>query len=155
MGLERGPVGRLWRGRIREARHDVEVVVKQTEDGIQIILPDHSVPREICERVARRLTAKIDAQVRGVELPPEQVVLSTASPIPILCDYCLEKLGGLGYRCHRCGGQYCEEHRLPERHDCPGGKGSEFVAAAPRRVEVSPLLPEYDEVIVLHEVPCG
>jgi len=41
MGLERGPVGRLWRGRIREGQNDVDVVVKQTEDGIQIILPEH------------------------------------------------------------------------------------------------------------------
>jgi len=153
--MKRSPVGRLWRGRIREGQHNVEVVVKQREDCVQIILPDHSVPREVCERVARRLAAKVDALVRGVELPLEQVVLSTAGPVPQLCDYCFEKLGGLGYRCHRCGGRYCEEHRLPERHSCPGGKGSELVAVAPRRVEVSQLQPEYDEVIVLHESPCG
>ncbi|GGN14459.1 rhomboid family intramembrane serine protease [Halarchaeum nitratireducens] len=24
------------------------------------------------------------------------------------------------YRCRFCGGTYCEEHRLPENHDCPG-----------------------------------
>jgi len=24
------------------------------------------------------------------------------------------------YRCRFCGGTYCDEHRLPENHDCPG-----------------------------------
>ncbi|KTG25120.1 rhomboid family intramembrane serine protease [Haloferax profundi] len=24
------------------------------------------------------------------------------------------------YRCSRCGGTFCAEHRLPENHDCPG-----------------------------------
>jgi len=26
----------------------------------------------------------------------------------------------LPYQCHRCGGTFCAEHRLPENHDCPG-----------------------------------
>ncbi|WP_435098020.1 rhomboid family intramembrane serine protease [Halarchaeum sp. P4] len=35
------------------------------------------------------------------------------------CDRCGEQVG-MPYRCRFCGGTYCEEHRLPESHDCPG-----------------------------------
>jgi membrane associated rhomboid family serine protease len=35
------------------------------------------------------------------------------------CDAC-GRHENLPYQCHRCGGTYCGEHRLPENHDCPG-----------------------------------
>ncbi|GGL31940.1 rhomboid family intramembrane serine protease [Halarchaeum grantii] len=35
------------------------------------------------------------------------------------CDRCGTQVG-MPYRCRFCGGSYCEEHRLPESHDCPG-----------------------------------
>lgn len=35
------------------------------------------------------------------------------------CDRCGKQVG-MPYRCRFCGGTYCEEHRLPENHDCPG-----------------------------------
>jgi hypothetical protein len=35
------------------------------------------------------------------------------------CSECGRKVI-LTYRCHYCGEQFCEEHRLPERHTCPG-----------------------------------
>lgn len=34
------------------------------------------------------------------------------------CGYCGRDLAGLPYRCKRCDGQFCTEHRLPESHDC-------------------------------------
>jgi len=112
------------------------------------------VPREICERIARRLSAKIDALIRGIELPPEQVILSTADITSGLCSYCFEKLIDIPYRCHRCGGIYCEEHRLPERHNCPGGKGSEAIMTIPTKTP-QPATQVPEGVIILHEAPCG
>jgi hypothetical protein len=35
------------------------------------------------------------------------------------CSHCGKRVI-LTYRCHYCGEQFCEEHRLPERHQCIG-----------------------------------
>jgi membrane associated rhomboid family serine protease len=35
------------------------------------------------------------------------------------CEQC-GAYENLPYQCHRCGGTFCAEHRLPENHDCPG-----------------------------------
>ncbi|MCH7660552.1 MAG: rhomboid family intramembrane serine protease [Euryarchaeota archaeon] len=35
------------------------------------------------------------------------------------CDRCGAH-ENMPYRCHRCGGTFCGQHRLPEKHDCPG-----------------------------------
>ncbi|MBO3802467.1 MAG: AN1-type zinc finger domain-containing protein [Candidatus Brockarchaeota archaeon] len=35
------------------------------------------------------------------------------------CSECGRKVM-LAYRCRYCGEGFCEEHRLPERHQCPG-----------------------------------
>ncbi|WP_158057595.1 rhomboid family intramembrane serine protease [Halorussus halophilus] len=35
------------------------------------------------------------------------------------CDACGEH-ENMPYKCRRCGGTYCGEHRLPESHECPG-----------------------------------
>lgn len=34
------------------------------------------------------------------------------------CDYCGREVY-LPFRCPYCGGKFCEEHRLPENHNCP------------------------------------
>ncbi|PSQ18777.1 hypothetical protein BRD00_04265 [Halobacteriales archaeon QS_8_69_26] len=36
------------------------------------------------------------------------------------CDICGDGPGKYAYDCHRCGGEHCSDHRLPEHHDCPG-----------------------------------
>ncbi len=35
-----------------------------------------------------------------------------------VCDYC-QKATYLPFYCKYCGGTFCEEHRLPEQHECP------------------------------------
>lgn len=37
------------------------------------------------------------------------------------CQYCGKEVA-LPYRCHYCGGIFCVEHHLPEKHNCPGLK---------------------------------
>ena len=39
----------------------------------------------------------------------------------------------LTYRCHYCGEQFCEEHRLPERHRCIGIEAAKQEARAGKR----------------------
>lgn len=38
------------------------------------------------------------------------------------CSYCGEKINGLPFKCRYCTGRYCDNHRLPEDHSCPGLK---------------------------------
>lgn len=35
------------------------------------------------------------------------------------CDRCGREPDGIAYTCERCGGRFCEDHRLPEAHQCP------------------------------------
>lgn len=57
---------------------------------------------------------KIGLSCRQPHLGPQDWVKDkTAS----LCDHCGKKLG-LSFRCRSCGGDFCDEHRLPENHDC-------------------------------------
>ncbi len=44
---------------------------------------------------------------------------SEKSPISGRCQVCGKKVT-LPFRCSYCGGLFCEEHRLPENHNCPG-----------------------------------
>jgi len=39
----------------------------------------------------------------------------------------------LTYRCHYCGEQFCEEHRLPERHRCVGIEAAKQEARVGKR----------------------
>jgi len=40
----------------------------------------------------------------------------------VRCDYCGKEIKGLSFKCHRCTGEYCSNHHLPEDHNCPGLK---------------------------------
>ena len=34
------------------------------------------------------------------------------------CEHCGEKIDYLPFKCKYCGGNFCQQHRLPENHDC-------------------------------------
>lgn len=34
------------------------------------------------------------------------------------CDYCGKKIQGFPFKCRYCGGTFCQDHHLPEEHDC-------------------------------------
>ena len=40
-----------------------------------------------------------------------------STPASGVCNYCKKRVF-LPYRCHRCQGLYCADHRFPETHDC-------------------------------------
>ena len=141
-----------WHGRIREDGWLVDVFIRRIDDRLQLLLPDASIPREICERVVRRLAAELYAQVEHRPFDPSYV--EVVGPTPSFCHYCLEEVY-MPYRCHRCGGYYCSEHRFPWRHDCPGDGGE---AAAIVRLEGAK--EEKREAarkrrILVKEIPCG
>lgn len=41
---------------------------------------------------------------------------------PNICSWCGKIINALPFSCHRCTGNYCPDHHLPEDHDCPGLK---------------------------------
>ncbi len=43
-----------------------------------------------------------------------------------VCQYC-GKPTYLPFRCPYCGGIFCEEHRLPEAHNCPSLREKRYV----------------------------
>lgn len=118
-----------WRGYIREGRYNVEVHIKRRGEEVLFLLPDKSIPEEICRKVVRRLSAKLYALVHKTEMPPENVEI--VGPANSFCYYCLEPVY-MPFRCNRCGGYFCSEHRLPEKHNCPGDEEREAIASVKR-----------------------
>jgi len=57
---------------------------------------------------------KIGLSCRGSFLGPREWIKRKKVS---LCDHCSKKLG-LRYKCRNCGGYFCDDHRLPENHDC-------------------------------------
>lgn len=120
---------------------DYRYTIIQRGDEILIVLPDYE-PREKCLEVARKILSKL--------APESKIRVAKMGYASSHCNYCL-KPTPLPYRCYRCEGWYCESHRLPEEHNCPGGE---------RRVEgvVEPIKFKKEEKkreIVVTEVPCG
>ena len=64
------------------------------------------------------------------------------------CQYC-GKETYLPFRCKYCGGIFCSEHRLPEKHECPGLRKGIPLDYSLRREEV----PEYVETEEEYEIP--
>ena len=116
--------------------------VVQRGDEIYIILPDY--PREKCEDVVKKLLQKLK--------PDAEIKVASAGYASTHCNYCLAPLS-LPHRCHRCGGWYCAEHRLPERHNCPGGSGVRTAQQVQRKEKHK--MSERKEKIVAVQVPCA
>lgn len=119
--------------------------VVQRGDEIYIVLPDY--PRERCEDVVKKLLRKLR--------PDAEIQIGSVGHASNHCNYCLTSLP-FPYRCHRCGGWYCAEHRLPERHNCPGEPG-ELVAERVQQKGQGKKREEKEkkEKIVAVQVPCG
>lgn len=137
-------------GYVEEDGRRVEVFVKRDRKQVQFILPDLSVPDDVCKKAVKKLTSKLYAMISGREVPPDAVTI--VGPSHSFCHYCLEAVGELLFRCWRCGGLYCSKHRFPEEHDCPDG-GVVKVAEAARKTELGERKPP--SKILLKEAPCG
>lgn len=144
----------VWRGTVTEGPYKVDVVLRRNPRGVQLILPDRSIPKHVCEEVAKKLAVNLNALVNPLELPPRQVEILKLGAASTICHYCLKTAPELPYRCSKCGGLYCSDHRLPETHDCPGGPSQ------PAAEKVSePGSPQQKrkrrDAVILQEVPCG
>lgn len=116
--------------------------VAQQGDKIYVILPDY--PRERCKEIVQRLLQRLR--------PDADIQIGVLGYASNHCNYCLTSVS-FAYRCHRCGGWYCNEHRLPERHNCPG---------EPKRAAAEHIGPKEKEPkecakkkVVVMQVPCA
>jgi len=115
--------------------------IVQRRDEVWIVLPDYQ-PREKCLEAIRKILSRL--------APQSEIQVATMGYASSQCNYCLTPIP-LPYRCYRCEGWYCESHRLPEQHHCPGGKRK-----AERVVErIKPKREERKREVVVAEVPCG
>jgi len=116
--------------------------VVQQGDRIYVVLPDY--PRERCEEVVQKLLRMLR--------PDAEIQIGSVGRTSSHCNYCLTPVS-FPYHCHRCAGWYCGEHRLPERHNCPGELGE--VATERVHVKGEEREKERGEKIVVVQVPCG
>jgi hypothetical protein len=142
--------GQGWRGYVKEDGYNVEVFIKRDKEQIRFILPDRSIPEEVCKRAVKKLTAKLYATIYGEKPSPDSIIMVGSAYS--FCHYCLEPARELLFRCKRCGGLYCSRHRLPEEHNCPGGG---VVKIRIKRREREKKEEEKARKIILKEVPCG
>lgn len=120
---------------------DYRYTIVQRGDEILIVLPDYA-PREKCQEIAKRILSQL--------APKSKVRVATMGYASSHCNYCL-KPTPMPYQCHRCGGWYCENHRLPEKHNCPG----EETKTGKSVERLKPKKREKKKEIVVAEVPCG
>ena len=141
-----------WHGYMEEDGSHVEVFVKRDKKQIQFILPYRAIPEKVCKQAVKRLTAELYAVIEGKPFDVDIV-----GPSRSFCHYCLEPAKQLLFRCERCGGFYCNNHRLPEEHDCPGGEEAGIKIRHTRKVrkEKSEKEKEESRRILLKEIPCG
>ena len=152
LNFDRIADGLGWRGRVEEDNRVVDVFIKYGENRVQLILPDASIPEETCKKTVKKIASSIYAAIYGVEPPSDAI--SVLGPAQSFCHYCLRPVNEMLFRCKRCGGLYCSEHRLPEMHNCPG-LGASRNSVRTRRFEDSPKAEKKRGRMVVKEILCG
>ncbi|MBS7250866.1 MAG: hypothetical protein KIH08_09820 [Candidatus Freyarchaeota archaeon] len=119
-------------------------------EKINIIIPDERIPRDECEEIAKKILVAIYSLL-GKKVKLEEITVTRLGYASGTCNYCLV-LTPLTFKCKRCGGYYCAEHRLPEKHNCPSGKTEEIDN---RNLVRKRKTSKKREEIILSEAPCG
>jgi len=120
-----------------------DFTVIQRDDQIYIELPN--CPHEKCEHIVKKLLQmlKPDADIRVTSL----------GYVSTHCNYCLVPDAML-HKCHRCDGWYCNNHRLPEQHSCPGdrfGRTTQGIGGGEQHGQHE----NQGQQILVSRVPCG
>ena len=118
--------------------------IVQRDDQIYIELPD--CPREKCEEIVKKILQKLK--------PTAEIKVSSFGYVSGHCNYCLAP-GAMLYRCYRCNGQYCGNHRLPEQHNCPGKPPEKTKQPTTEKKEDKEKKSEQQEQVIVTRVPCG
>lgn len=151
MRFEEMSPGQGWRGYVEQDGYRVEVFVKRDKKQVQFMLPDLSIPEEVCKKAVKRLAAKLYSTISEKELSLDNITI--VGPSYSFCHYCLEPVSQILFRCKRCSGLYCSRHRFPEEHNCPGGEVTRIKIKQERKEKKEEQEPS--RRILLRQAPCG
>ena len=126
----------------------IKYSIIRRKNKMYIIIPDPA-PKEKCREVAGKIlkTLTPEANIRI-----EEVGYASSH-----CNYCLEKKALLN-KCHRCQRSYCKDHRLPEKHNCPGTGNAKVMYRLTNSQSdngKNDRKHQHKEEIVALEIPCG
>jgi predicted nucleic acid binding AN1-type Zn finger protein len=119
-------------------------IIVQHGDQIFIELPDH--PREQCEEIVKKILQKLK--------PSAEIKVTSFGYVSTHCNYCLLP-DALLHKCHRCDGWYCNQHRLPEQHNCPDDEMAEKGREIQQKNRDKEQTGDQREQIIVSRVPCG
>ena len=102
----------------------VYVTVYYQGEKFSILIPDENLTEEECRRIAKKIIKEL-YKLEGIKLDIDDIEIKMKGFASGICNYCLIVFP-FTYKCHRCKGYYCSEHRLPENHNCPGERKLKF-----------------------------
>ncbi len=138
------------RGSIEHNGRSVDVTLIVDGDKINIIIPDERISKEECEEIAKKILIRLYLLL-GKNVKFEEITVTRLGYASGTCNYCLA-ITPLTFKCKRCGGYYCAEHRLPEKHNCPSGKTEKINNRNTVRKRKTS---KKREEVILSEAPCG
>ena len=118
-----------------------------------IIIPDENLTEEECRRIAKKILLEL-YKLEGIELNIDDIEIKMRGFASGICNYCLIRFP-FTYKCKRCKGYYCSEHRLPEKHNCPGERKIKFDTKQKEEVKKKEKNEEKTKKVLITESHCG
>ena len=117
-----------------------------------IIIPDEKLTEEECRKIAKIILIELYKLI-GMELNIEDIEIKMLGFASGICNYCLIK--AFTYKCHRCKGYYCSEHRLPENHNCPANRKIKYKIKKKEKMEEKKEKDKKSKKVIIVESYCG
>ncbi|MHA1298435.1 MAG: AN1-type zinc finger domain-containing protein, partial [Candidatus Helarchaeota archaeon] len=128
------------------------ITIYYEEDKFTTIISDDKLTDEECRRIAKKIIKEL-YKLQGIELDINDIEINMRGFASGICHYCLIKV--LTYKCRRCNGYYCSNHRLPEKHNCPGDRKIRFEIIRKEKNKKKLDKDEKSEKIIIVESHCG
>ncbi|MFX0132560.1 MAG: AN1-type zinc finger domain-containing protein [Candidatus Hodarchaeota archaeon] len=129
------------------------VTVYYEGEKFSIIIPDENLTEEECRRIAKKILLEL-YKLEGIELDINEIEIKMRGFASGICNYCLIRFA-LTYKCKRCKGYYCSEHRLPEKHNCPGERKTKLKTKEKDKEKKEKDKGEKTKKVVIIESHCG
>ena len=128
------------------------VTIFHEGEKLTIIIPDDKLSEEKCRKIAKKIIKKL-YQLMEIEIDLDNIEIKMKGFASGICNFCLIK--AFTYKCHRCRGYYCGEHRLPEKHNCPGNRRLQFQINEDISDKEEQKKDEKSEKVIILESHCG
>jgi hypothetical protein len=131
----------------------VNTTIYYEGEKFTIIIPDEKLAEEECRKIAKKILLEL-YKLEGIELDINEIEIRMKGFASGICNYCLIRFP-FTYKCKRCKGYYCSEHRLPEEHNCPGEREIKFEIKQKEHIKKKKENGEKTEKVVITESHCG